>query len=464
MPAHAMTAPPARAEALARVEPLVRVPAAQHPLEPVQPGRARGPLVGSAQVGHTVERVGEIGGALPGAPLAAAQVRDERRDEQHARRDEHARDGERDEHGVAHALAGDLHVLHQRGQLVPHGEEDAVLEEQLRGAPVEALAQPVLRGEAGQTLVPGDQAGGDDGEHARGVQLLGRDEGDERHRERHRRGEHRVVEAHAHLHRHEPDDDADGRAHDDGEREVPRDVAERDRARRCRDRGAQQHERGRVVDETLALEHGDEPRRQPELLADRRRGHGVGRGDDRAERDRGRQPEARDERVHEEADEHRGHDHQPHGQRGDRPEVAPEVGHVHVDGSGVQDRRQDDHEHEVGPEGQLRRARKHAQPRADQHEPDRCGDAEPRCEPRDRHHHQDRDHAEGRELDLHRRPSVKPGQVRENLTGPPTSPRPTASARASRRGRSWSPGTSRARRRGSTASLAPPARARRRGS
>ena len=64
-----------------------------------------------------------------------------------------------------------------------------------------------------------------------------------------------------------------------------------------RDRGAQRDQGGRVVEQRLALEDRDDPARQPDPAADRGRRHGVGRRDDRADRERQRPAEVRQQRV-----------------------------------------------------------------------------------------------------------------------------------------------------------------------
>ena len=62
------------------------------------------------------------------------------------------------------------------------------------------------------------------------------------------------------------------------------------------DRGVQRDERGRVVQQALALEDRHDAARQPEASGDRRHRDRVGRGDHRGERERGREGDRRDQR------------------------------------------------------------------------------------------------------------------------------------------------------------------------
>ena len=61
-------------------------------------------------------------------------------------------------------------------------------------------------------------------------------------------------------------------------------------------------ERGRVVDQALALDDVDDPPRHAEPAQDRRGGDRVGGGDDRAERERRRPRDAVDQRVRDDRD------------------------------------------------------------------------------------------------------------------------------------------------------------------
>src|SRR5207247_5303803 len=101
-------------------------------------------------------------------------------------------------------------------------------------------------------------------------------------------------------------------------------------------------ERGRGVEEALALEDADYPAWNGETLGDRRRGQGVGRRDDRPERDRERPRHARHEG-------HRGGGDNP-GARGDEADgegrdvlqIGLEVSDRSKERAHIQERRQHD--------------------------------------------------------------------------------------------------------------------------
>ena len=143
------------------------------------------------------------------------------------------------------------------------------------------------------------------------------------------------------------------------------------------DRDPVRDERRRVVDEALALEDRDDPARDAEPLEDRRRGHGVGRRDDRPEGERGRPAEPRDERLGDDGDDDGRDQDEPDRQETDRPEVAPEVADRGEVAGPEQDRRQEQQEDEVGLELD-RRAGPGTNPRASppSDEQDRVRDAD----------------------------------------------------------------------------------------
>ena len=134
-----------------------------------------------------------------------------------------------------------------------------------------------------------------------------------------------------------PDEDAtdrDRHERDDG-------VAEAERAGGGRgDREAVGDDRRRVVEEALALKHGDQPLRKAQPVSDRCRRDGVGRRYDRAQRDGGRERHARHQPRNDHGHGERGREHQAQRQQRDRPSLPPQLarrGHV---ASREQDRRQ----------------------------------------------------------------------------------------------------------------------------
>src|SRR4029077_5335473 len=99
---------------------------------------------------------------------------------------------------------------------------------------------------------------------------------------------------------------------------------QRERAHRHGDRGAVDQQRGGIVEQAFALEDGADALRQPELLEHRGGGGGVGRRDDRTERDRGgdRKP---GEAPADKRDRGRGEHDRKHRQRDDGQSVAPQL-------------------------------------------------------------------------------------------------------------------------------------------
>ena len=96
-----------------------------------------------------------------------------------------------------------------------------------------------------------------------------------------------------------PITDGDG----DGEGEIAEHPAERHRRRGAGDRRSQDHQRGGVVEQALALQHRDDPAGHADPLDDGGR-DGVGRADDRAERDAPGEAQPRDDRGEEHAEQH----------------------------------------------------------------------------------------------------------------------------------------------------------------
>ena len=143
----------------------------------------------------------------------------------------------------------------------------------------------------------------------------------------------------------------------DAPQEVGTDPPHRDAADAGRDRRTQGHQGGRVVEERLALEDRHDPAGQADPPADRGRGHGVRRRDDRADRERRPPVQVRQQRVHEPADAERGEHDQPDAEQEDRAPVGVEVDERGLDRGGVEQRRQQAEEYDVGGEVD-RRARR----------------------------------------------------------------------------------------------------------
>jgi len=170
-----------------------------------------------------------------------------------------------------------------------HEQEDAVLEHELQRAPVEPLGDARLRREPACPVVARVEARDDDGEHPGCPDELSGNERDERHSERDGGVQKRIGDLRAHPDREESDGEPDRRGHGYSEEEVTSDIPERDSGCRGGDRRPQQNQRGRIVDQALALHDRHQSRRKSELLAQRRCRDRVGGADDRADRDGRRQ-------------------------------------------------------------------------------------------------------------------------------------------------------------------------------
>ena len=72
-------------------------------------------------------------------------------------------------------------VVDQFVQLEPHQQEHAILEQELRRAPVQALVHSRDGAELAGCVMPRVETGHDHREHARGANVLGGNKGDEAH-------------------------------------------------------------------------------------------------------------------------------------------------------------------------------------------------------------------------------------------------------------------------------------------
>ncbi len=148
-------------------------------------------------------------------------------------------------------------------------------------------------------------------------------------------------------------------------------------------------QRGSVVDEALALDQVDDPTRSAEAAHDRRCCDRVGGGDDGAQRER-HGPGQIEHVVAGEGDQYDRDQHEPDGRQGERPRVAAKRPHVGEEGRGVQQRRQEDEQHEVRIELGLGDAGENPQHQTAQNEHDRIRDADAsgeRVEDGDREEH-----------------------------------------------------------------------------
>jgi hypothetical protein len=135
------------------------------------------------------------------------------------------------------------------------------------------------------------------------------------------------------------------------------------------ERGAQEHEGRRVVQEALTLEHRRDARRDPEALRDARR-HGIRGAQDRPERHAQREADAREHEGEEPAEKKRRDDDEDDGEPRDRREVAPELDRRQSHRGGVEERREHPDEDEVGVDlGHLHEGQQpHDEPQRDEQE------------------------------------------------------------------------------------------------
>jgi hypothetical protein len=206
---------------------------------------------------------------------------------------------------------------------------------------------------------------------ARGADLVGREEGDVAAEEGDRDLGRRVLGAAADRGDQVAGEQADRESAASGEEEAPAGLGGREAGPdRSDDRDLVDDQGAGVVDQALALEHVDDPARDPGAAQDRRRGDRVGRADDRAEGDRHRPGEVEGE-VCDRADDDRGRQHQPDREQRDHPGVVAQGVEVGEESARVEQRRQEDQQHEVGVELDLRDPRHQAERQPAEHEDDR---------------------------------------------------------------------------------------------
>ena len=286
---------------------------------------------------------------------------------------------ERDDQGRPETVVPVLHLVDDAEQFETHQQEDRALEDELHCAPVLAVREAVLRRKAAGGAVAGDQPG-DDGRHETGCpEQFSRDGGEEGHREGDDRVDRRIRHFRTHPEVQVADDETENHGDRDGVEEAAEHAPERDRCRGGRDGRPQEHESGRVVQETLALEHSDHPAPDADPLHDRRR-HRIRRAHDRAERDTPPDAETRDHPGEEETEHDRRDDDECDRQAADGVELAAEVHGRHLDGGRIQERGKDAREDQLRTHVQGRHERQQADRDAEDDEDDRGRDPEARRE------------------------------------------------------------------------------------
>ena len=131
---------------------------------------------------------------------------------------------------------------------------------------------------------------------------------------------------------------------------------ERKPVTRRADREAVDEQRARVVEEALAFEDHEQPVRRAKLLEHRRRRRGVGRRDDRAERDRGRPRHVGHQHPRDDRDDDDRERDRAERQARDRAPVRAQVARRGVERGVEQHGRDEQRERELGIEHQRRHA------------------------------------------------------------------------------------------------------------
>ena len=276
-------------------------------------------------------------------------------------------------------------VVEDHRQLQPDQQEQDRVEEERDDLPHRvALHADLRRGQARglRAHVEADRdRGGDAGE----PELLGRQvggvAGEQGDRDLHRR----VVQPLPHL----GDDPADGeperRAADAGVEELGAGLPGGEAAgEHGGDRDLVGDQRGRVVDQRLALDDRHDPAGDADAARDRGGGDGVGGGDDRAEDEGGGPRHVVDHGVGDERDRERGRQHQPDREHADLAHVLAQLAQAGEEARAVEQRREEDEQDEVRLQLGVRDPRDPRDGEAAEDEEDRV---------------RDREHARGRDED-----------------------------------------------------------------
>mgnify|MGYP006339570469 FL=1 len=272
-----------------------------------------------------------------------------------------------------------LDVLQNPAQLQAKQEEDGVFKQELDRVPVDSLGHPGLGILNNRRLVAEDQAGHNDGDHSGGVHLFRRDVGEEGRHEGEQRVAHGVGQALTQQHDHGCDGEPDDGSTACRDEEVHGDRADRDGSCKRQDGGAQGNKGGRVVQERLALKNRHDPAGKTNPPSHSCGGHGVGRGDDGTEGERGGQRN-REQPPGQQPDRQHGEEHQGYGEQADRADVRPDINQGCANGRGVQQWRQEAKQHELGSQLDGRNRRDERGDRADNHENKRGGQTESAAE------------------------------------------------------------------------------------
>jgi hypothetical protein len=257
-------------------------------------------------------------------PLAVLEVRPRtgRVDVERPHDQDHEQHRTGEQQDLPDRLAAEI-IEHTR-ELQPDVGEHEALQQQIGREP-ERLLLLTRRVVGARGVIPDVQPHRDDREDTRSEQVLGDRVSAERSEQPERADHDGVADAHAQLVQDDAEHETDGHTDPDRHQELPDAAPDRD-GRAGEDRGehAVQRQRGRVVDEALAREHGHDAAWQPEPTADSRSRHRVGRGDDRAEEQCARKCEGRQDPPRDEADRERRDQHEPDAESADLRQAALE--------------------------------------------------------------------------------------------------------------------------------------------
>ena len=193
-------------------------------------------------------------------------------------------------------------------------------------------------------------AGGHHRQHAAAVELLGQCVGAERQQQEDGHLDQGIRQLAQEPGTNHAESQTDPHPDDDGEDEQPEAVPDRHTAAEGGDqRDPIGGQRGRVVEQALAAQDGQDASRQLQRAGDGRRGHRIRRRDHRAQDQRQRPAElVAGHQVGHRADDHRGEQHQADRQQRNRTDIGPQVEVGAVQRGVEQQGRQHPEQHDVG--------------------------------------------------------------------------------------------------------------------
>lgn len=287
-------------------------------------------------------------------------------------------DGDEDGAADAGSSGQDVDLVVDPVGLQTHEQEDAALEDELDGLPVLLGESPVLGAHDRDAAARDEEPGDDRGDEAGPAEVLRGHRGEEGHDE----GEDGVGRGIGDAPAHPGPELADDEADDDGDAEREEELPGHAPGGHLlspglpgRDGSGEEHERGRVVEEALALEDRDDAVVDAGASGDGD-GDGVGGAEDGAERDRPGQGDGRDEGVDDDADDEGGDDDEPDGEARDAAQLAAEVHDGHGDGGAEEEGREDDLEDDLRVDLDGAHPRQEADEDPDRQKDERRGDAD----------------------------------------------------------------------------------------